>query len=368
MSGFVKRRPALNLKGTRLSRKGGQTIISSGNPSLDHVFGGGFPVGSVIGIDEDIHGSYARILTKYFLAEGAINEHSLLLATMEEDPMQLIKQLPTPVEDKHTVEKTNAPAPESMRIAFRYNQLAPVDSEQKSSTVLGHSFDISKTIGSETLAAQDVTCWNGDDLPAKCSEQSDVSSFANPQYASLLSCIRRKASEPQFNLTPDECSKNVLRICLNSIGSPVWYDRNFVEDLLRFLAVLKAIVRNTLSVCLITMPMHLFQHLDDSFLCRKVTNMFDFSFGLEAFAGQLEEQANPAFKEYHGLLNITKITPFNSLTSLHPITRDLAFKLKRTKFVIEKLHLPPDITDDDSHRRAPTMSCSGAGTKNKLDF
>uniref|UniRef100_A0A182NDI3 Elongator complex protein 4 n=1 Tax=Anopheles dirus TaxID=7168 RepID=A0A182NDI3_9DIPT len=365
MSGFVKRRPALNLKGTRLSRKGGQTIVSSGNPSLDHTFGGGFPVGSIIGIDEDAHGSYARVLTKYFLAEGVVNEHALLLATMEEDAKQLLKQLPTPVEDKHSTDKTTTQAPESMRIAFRYNQLAPVDAEQKPSTVLGHSFDISKSMGVEKLAAQDITCWNDDESPAN---QSDVASFQNPHYASLLSCIRRKASEPQFNPTSDESTKNVLRICLNSIGSPVWYDSNFAEDLLRFLAVLKAIVRNTLSVCLITMPLQLFQHLDDSCLCRKVTNMFDFSFGLEAFGGQLEEQTNPAFKEYHGLLNVTKISPFNSLTAFHPITRDLAFKLKRTKFVIEKLHLPPDIADDDSHNRAPTMSCSGAGSKSKLDF
>ncbi|XP_049290617.1 elongator complex protein 4 [Anopheles funestus] len=369
MSGFVKRRRALNIKGTRLSVHTGQPITSLGNPSLDHVFGGGFPIGSIIGIGEDKHGSYARVLSKYFLAEGIVNKHPLLLGTMEEDPTQLIEKLPTPIEgNAASSESSTDQEPETMRIAFRYNQLAPVDSEQKSSTALGHYFDLTKTISSTTLLGHDITHWNGDEVLVN--DGGFVGSFKNPQYASLLYSIHRKASEQQFNSASDETSKNVLRICLNSIGSPSWYDRNFSDDFLRFIVLLKAIVRNTLSVCLITVPFHLFNHLDDIQLCRKVRNLFDFSFELEAFAGQQEEQTNPVFKEYHGLLNITKIAPFNSLAPFHPKTRDLAFKLKRSKFVIEKLHLPPDIADDDSAAKhsAPTLGCASSGMKSKLDF
>lgn len=367
MSGFVKRRRALNIPGTRLSVHTGQSVISLGNPSLDHVFGGGFPIGSIIGIGEDKHGNYSRVLSKYFLAEGVVNKHPLLVASMEEDPVQLVEKLPQPVETNAASESNAGQEPETMRIAFRYNQLAPVDSEQKSSTPLGHYFDLTKTIPATALLTQDITYWDGDD-------QSDsggtIGSFNNPHYASLLSCIHRKASEQQFNSTSDESRKSVLRICLNSIGSPAWYDRNFAEDFLRFIALLKAIVRSTLSVCLITVPLHLFHHLDDLHLSKKVINLFDFSFELEAFAGQMEEHANPAFKEYHGLLNIMKIAPFNSLASFHPKTRDLAFKLKRSKFVIEKLHLPPDIVDDDSGTKVqvPTLSCASGGMKSKLDF
>uniref|UniRef100_A0A182W3P8 Elongator complex protein 4 n=1 Tax=Anopheles minimus TaxID=112268 RepID=A0A182W3P8_9DIPT len=368
MSGFVKRRRALNINGTRLSVHTGQWVISVGNPSLDHVFGGGFPIGSIIGIGEDKHGSYSRVLTKYFLAEGIVSKHPLLVGTLEEDPTQLIEKLPKPVETTTLPEGTTEQQPETMRIAFRYNQQAPVDSEQKSSTALGHYFDLSKTISSTTLHTQDITYWNGDEV--KGNDADFEGSFKNPHYASLLSYIQRKASEQQFNSTSDESAKNVLRICINSIGSPAWYDKNFCEDFLRFIVLLKAIVRNTLSVCLLTVPLHLFTHLDDIYLCRKVRNLFDFSFDLEAFTGQMEEQANPIFKEYHGLLNITKIAPFNSLASFHPKTRDLAFKLKRSKFVIEKLHLPPDIADDDSGTKnpVPTLSCAGGGMKSKLDF
>uniref|UniRef100_A0A182SJA7 Elongator complex protein 4 n=1 Tax=Anopheles maculatus TaxID=74869 RepID=A0A182SJA7_9DIPT len=286
---------------------------------------------------------------------------------MDEDSMKMVEKLPNPVESNTSAESRPEQEPETMRIAFRYNQLAPVDSEQKSSTPLGHYFDLTKTIPSTTLDAQDITCWNGDERP---DGSGGIGSFSNPQYASLLSCIHRKASEQQFNSTSGESAKSVLRISLNSIGSPSWYDKNFSTDFLRFIALLKAIVRNTLSVCLITVPLHLLRHLDDHQLHKKVINLFDFSFELEAFAGQMEEHANPAFKEYHGLLNITKIAPFNSLAAFHPKTRDLAFKLKRSKFVIEKLHLPPDIADDDSGTKmqVPTLSCASGGMKSKLDF
>uniref|UniRef100_A0A182JWP0 Elongator complex protein 4 n=1 Tax=Anopheles christyi TaxID=43041 RepID=A0A182JWP0_9DIPT len=367
MSGFVKRRRALNINGTRLSVHTGHCIVSLGNPSLDHVFGGGFPIGSIIGIGEDKHGNYARVLSKYFLAEGIVNKHPLLVATMDEDATQLINKLPTPLEESKLSENSTSQEPGTMRIAFRYNQLAPVDSEQKPSTSLGHYFDLTKTISPDMLHAHDITCWNGGELETSAPV---FRSFKNPHYASLLSCIQRKSSEQQFNSASDTGTKNVLRISLNSIGSPLWYDKNFSEDFLRFMVLLKMIVRNTLSVCLITVPLHLFDHLDDEFLCRKVRNMFDFSFDLEAFAGQMEEQANPVFKEYHGLLNVKKIAPFNSLSTFHPKTRDLAFKLKRSKFVIEKLHLPPDIADDDSSSKSqlPTMSCASVGVKSKLDF
>uniref|UniRef100_A0AAG5D0R9 Elongator complex protein 4 n=1 Tax=Anopheles atroparvus TaxID=41427 RepID=A0AAG5D0R9_ANOAO len=367
MSGFVKRRRGINIKGSRLSLHSGQPIVSSGNPSLDHVFGGGFPIGSIIGIEEDKYGNYSRILTKYFMAEGTVNNHALLLATLEEDPLQLLQKLPKAIEEKQHATTSSAESPESMRIAFRYNQLAPVDSEQKSSTILGHYFDLTKAMGSTVLDEHDIIQWQGG------SDQEEVLNFGvfrNTHYASLLSCIHRKASEQQFKSDADEGKKNLLRICINSLGSPVWYDENFSNDLLRFLALLKAIVRNTLSICLISTPFHLFHHLEDSTLCKKVTNLFDYSFGLEAFSGEVEEQANPAFKEYHGLLTITKISPFNTLAAFTPETRDLAFKLKRSKFVIEKLHLPPDITDDDGRmpNKAPTMSCAAGGRNNKLDF
>ncbi|EDS43253.1 pax neighbor protein [Culex quinquefasciatus] len=168
--------------------------------------------------------------------------------------------------------------------------------------------------------------------------------------------------------------QELLRICLNSVGSPLWYDQNFPQDLIRFLTILKAIVRNTLSCCLVTLPTHLFQHLPTaSHLYERLVDQTDFCIRLESFAGS-DRETNPAFKEYHGLLDIGKISALNSLAAFVPETRDLAFKLRRRKFVIEKLHLPPELGEERDERgggvKAATMSCSsgGGGGMGKLDF
>lgn len=287
MSSFVKRRGAVSIKGTRASLHSGQAILSSGNPSLDHVFGGGFPIGSVIAIEEDKYANYSRVLTKYFLAEGIVNNHSLLVAFLEEDPVQLMKKLPTPVEDIEPERTAQNQAPEEMRIAFRYNKLSVVDLEQKSSTQLGHFFDLSKQIEESELSKHDITYWDG----AQCSPDSSKTAIS-ATFQSLLDAIHLKSKQPQFDQSNTEVKeKNLLRICLNSIGSPLWYDQSFPSHLVKFLTILKSFVRNTLSCCLITLPTHLFHHLDS-----------DYHHLHERLLSQVDYPSNQKFRFYLNLL------------------------------------------------------------------
>ena len=41
--------------------------------------------------EEDAYGSYARQLTKYFLAEGVVSGHALFLASAEPEPKSILK-------------------------------------------------------------------------------------------------------------------------------------------------------------------------------------------------------------------------------------------------------------------------------------
>ncbi len=41
--------------------------------------------------EEDVCGSYSRLLLKYFLAEGVMCGHSLLLASASENPEDIVK-------------------------------------------------------------------------------------------------------------------------------------------------------------------------------------------------------------------------------------------------------------------------------------
>lgn len=62
--------------------------------------------------------------------------------------------------------------------------------------------------------------------------------------------------------------------------------------------------------------------------------MSDIAVRLESFAGSAKE-TNPLFKDYHGLLHIEKLSALNTLAPRCAEFRDLAFKLRRKKFVIE---------------------------------
>lgn len=52
--------------------------------------GGGLPIGSIILIEEDKNGRYAKYLTKLFLAEGTVHKHALFLANFDHDPQDTV--------------------------------------------------------------------------------------------------------------------------------------------------------------------------------------------------------------------------------------------------------------------------------------
>lgn len=78
----------------------------------------------------------------------------------------------------------------------------------------------------------------------------------------------------------------------------------------------------------------------DATLKNKIHNLVDFSIGLESFAEMEMDKPNP-YKDYHGVVHLHKISAVNTLNAFTPKITDLGFKLRRKKFVIEKLHLPP---------------------------
>lgn len=159
----------------------------------------------------------------------------------------------------------NSSANEEMRIAWRYNNLNKVDSEQggtnQTDAKNAYTFDLSQSIGDDALKSTDITVFGTDDRI-----HSDAKSiFHNPAYVSLIQKLREKMNDSMFGVsspTPSTTSKkNLIRICIESLGSPLWYDEHFVRDLCLFLSVLKAAVRDTLSVCCITAPTYLFKHI-----------------------------------------------------------------------------------------------------------
>lgn len=71
---------------------------------------------------------------------------------------------------------------------------------------------------------------------------------------------------------------------------------------------------------------------------KRIENLSDTAIALESFAGSSKE-TNPIFKDYHGLLNIKKLSAINTLAPHCPESYDLAFKMRRKKFVIEVIYI-----------------------------
>ncbi|XP_045873871.1 elongator complex protein 4 isoform X2 [Meles meles] len=334
----------VSIAGTRPSVRNGQLLVSTGLPALDQLLGGGLAVGTVLLIEEDKYNTYSSLLFKYFLAEGIINGHTLLVASAKEEPADIL-------------------------------QSGPVSSSR-----FGHYYDASKRMPQELIEASK---WHGFFFPEKLSSTLDIEPCSlTSGYRKLLQFIQNVIYEEGFDgSNPQKKQKNILRIGIQNLGSPLWGDDicctencDNSHSLTKFLYVLRGLLRTSLSACIITMPTHLIQN---KAVIARVTNLSDTVVGLESFIGS-ERETNPLYKDYHGLIHIQQIPRLNNLIYDVSDVKDLAFKLKRKLFTIERLHLPPDLSDTVSRSSKQDLAGSSkllgpgcgmmAGGKQHLDF
>ncbi|XP_076970399.1 elongator complex protein 4 isoform X1 [Tamandua tetradactyla] len=378
----------VSIAGTRPSVRNGQLLVSTGLPALDQLLGGGLAVGTVLLIEEDKYNIYSPLLFKYFLAEGIISGHTLLVASAKEDPADILQELPAPLLDENCKKEfdedvCNNKIPESsikMKIAWRYQLLPKMEAGPVSSSRFGHYYDLSKRIPQQLIEASK---YHGFFLPEKLSTAfKEEPCSLTPGYRKLLHFIQNIIYEEGFDgFNCQKKQKNILRIGIQNLGSPLWGDDvcctekcDNSHSLTKFLYILRGLLRLSLSVCIITMPSHLIQN---KAMIVRVTNLSDVVIGLESFIGS-ERETNPLYKDYHGLIHIRQIPRLNNLICDVSDVKDLAFKLKRKLFTIERLHLPPDLSDTVSRSSKQDLAESAkllgpgcgimAGGKKHLDF
>jgi len=111
-----------------------QYCLSSGNPHLDSLIGGGFPVGAVILMIEDQFSHFYSQICKTYLADGILNDQKCCIVDLNQataDQAYWIKQLPSvvkvkPVDNKGEV-ATAMPTDSELNIAWRYQHLLKED-------------------------------------------------------------------------------------------------------------------------------------------------------------------------------------------------------------------------------------------------
>ncbi|KAK7072136.1 Elongator subunit elp4 [Halocaridina rubra] len=355
---------SISIPGTRPSIHNSQLLTSTGIPSLDYLLGGGLPVGSILLVEEDRYDVYSKLFLKYFLAEGVMNKHMLTVASLDISPQSITETLPAPV-DVEPNETSESFANNPMTIAWRYqNQKSQPTSF--GSNRFSHNYDLTKVMAREQTFEANIESW-----------RINSNESLRNSYWQLLEAIKKRIETGNMSTLDGSPKTNVLRLGLHSIGSPLWgleygfYEKDHKwKNLTTFFYVLRALVRTCYSVCLVTVPSHLFV---DPALILRLQSMADFVVRLESFQGS-DKETNPVFKDYHGLFHVVKLAAINSLVPPLLDSVDWVFKLRRHKLTVEKLHLPPDLSDtvsrnqEDPVRSKTGPTCMGDKLPKHLDF
>lgn len=197
-------------------------------------------------------------------------------------------------------------------------------------------------------------------------------------YTRLANEITSHIDHLNLNITKTKKYTNILRVVINSMGGLGWNDQSTMNDkhspesLCKFLFHMRALLRQSLAVCVVTVPHEV---VANQGLMQLYTHLSDYVFSLDDSSGTLTRLAKT---QYNGLFRLSKLPSLNSLSQCFmPECLDLAFYVKRKRLIVEQLHLPPDLGEnDDSHKgrtsSSVTMSCSSGGKaasgSNKLDF
>ncbi|XP_052832796.1 elongator complex protein 4 [Octopus bimaculoides] len=365
-----QRSRVLQIPGTKPSLFNHQLLVSSGVPSFDNLLGGGIAVGSLVLIGKYIS---CYLLSCIMLIGG------LKLSFAKEYYHHMSHELPKPIVDDVTPAQSNMMQTDEMKIAWRYQHLNKYQSNP-TTVKFGHYYDLSQYMDEDLVSSADVTLITSQQLSQQhLHVEPPGIEPKNLEVSACLQClllnIQQHIQDGQFGTQDQPEKHNVLRIAIPSLGSPLWGNLKTSEsdgllsvvdtDLLRFLLALRAILRSSFAVCMVTVPSLI---MEDANFIHKIERLCDTVVHLESFAGSSRSE-NPLYKEYHGLFHVKQLPKLNAIRCQMPDTTDWAFKLRRKKFVIEKLHLPPDLSEtvSRSESRPGIMGCGSTGHRH-LDF
>ena len=326
-----------SIAGTNASLFNYQLLTSTGVPGIDHLLGGGLPVGTVALLQDISHQNfddsgqnYSQLLVQYFLAEGFFHGHKLFHGQANVGNIQLPAIVSSNNENVSRNKKQGGKENDQLKIAWRYENQTPKNEEF--SKVTNHHFNLNKTISHDALKDV-ITNWFFE--PSLLDEGN--------YYHRLFADVEQTAKA--FKIDPKNPGTNLLRIGISDIGSALLSSSNDDSSLMLFLYRLRSLARSHLILIVLTLSTDFFvKHEIEGFSHQKLTELVDFVFDLTAFGKK--ERENGLFKDHHGLIELVKAAPLNCLQNSHvSIGTKHLFKSLRTKFSVSPMHLPPDLEE-----------------------
>lgn len=317
------------IPGTKPSHQTFQLLTSSGIPSLDGILGGGFPIGSVcliIDDDADSATSYSKVILKHFMGEGCAQGQDLFVASCQ-GTLDVAALVPEIVRTKESASKpTDNNSKERLEIAWRYKNQSGGKLEPPSVKQSYH-FNLQKNVGTSDLDKCQVVSW-----------QSKVLVEASNEYRSAFQSLFNTLSKPQYSTDPTG-TKNLLRIAFERVGECLWCQDEKKVELNKFLLALRSLARNRLCSVALTASKD-----DVDEFKGKIFQAVDYVILLRPF----DEKTRLTFKDHHGFLEVARVATFHTLQShqSQSVLGKYLFKSTRTKFVIERIHLPPELGEE----------------------
>ena len=348
-----------SIPGTKPSLFNFQLLTSSGVPGLDQLFGGGLPLGTLLLLEDlpieheeniETGQNYSSLLCQYFLSEGVVHGHKLYLSQVPPGGMQL----PAIVQNEEKSGDQSQGADEKMKIAWRYEGQAPT-SEELNNKSRTHHFNLNKVVPDDQVS----------NLLHKFILEPRVE-VNESRYNDLYNDLKKSLQD--FAINPKVPATNILRIGITELGNCLYdssseHHENEV-NFLKFLYKLRALARSHLTVIVLTISQDFFaKHEPNEHFHIQVKEMVDFVIDLTTFSKA--KRQNGLFKDYHGLMELSKAAPLNCLVNSsnhNHIRSKYLFKSLRTKFSISPMHLPPDLGGDADEIKKATNSM------NKLEF
>ncbi|KAI6205013.1 putative elongator complex protein 4 [Aphelenchoides besseyi] len=294
------------LPGTRIQNR--CAVTSTGLDAIDNLLGGGLPIPSLYVISETNSKRFASFFQRYFLSEGVVAKHELLIhsPSTSTNISDLIENLPScSTTSTNENESTNVPDAE-MRIAWRYKTMPTMNS---------------------SLSAKDKTKFDLTN-PMDVSENT-IRTLSTTSYKSLWTHLYRLSKEEQF---ATQKGKNILRLLLTDFGSPFYEDP---ENFRPFLFQLRSLLQTANLIVMLTVDESILT-TDDS---TALLSSSDAYFRLEI--PDAETKKNMGLEErYDGRFHVRKLPLLNSISTNKPDCVDLVFEKHRRYIEIRILHLP----------------------------
>lgn len=360
----------------------GAPLVSTGFADLDKVLGGGIPVGGILMIMEDIEAPHHLLLLRYFMAQGLVHDQPLLYASPLTLPQAFLGTLPSVVQakdDKSEMEGSPKHTKgENLRIAWQYrkyfNENQSVEthkfqqpelstfSRTAKSKLLGSgltgnkyefcsNFDLRKPMERSLLNAANVECVNLQAI-------SDLSVF-HEQCTSFLS----KLSRAQGGIS------QIGRIAIQSLCAPQCRHSNLDWEMLSFLKSLRAALRVSNAVAMITCPSSLLT----PFFCTRWQHLADIVLSVKAIPDEDKELASllTDYQDMVGFVHVHKMARINTQVPTILEANTYSLKLLHKRIVIlERLNQAPvDASSGESYGTvAAAPLCSRSANGSVLDF